>query len=169
MTSVEIAMSGTAVADPVEPLGVVVDRVLPAHPLEHRVVARLDGQVEGLADRRAVGHRLDQAVREVPRVRGDEPEPRDRAGPVGRAQAVDRADELREVRSRAQVELAAGPPPRLHMPETLLRREVVPVGVHVLAEQRDLAEALAAMARASSTMSSKGLDRSGPRLNGTMQ
>ena len=62
ITSVEIAMPGTASRIRVEPLEVVLDRVLAAHPPEDRVVARLDRQVEVLADRRAVGHRLDQPV-----------------------------------------------------------------------------------------------------------
>ena len=56
------------VADPVESLAVVLDRVLAAHPPEDRVVARLDGQVERLTDGRAVGHRVDQPIREVPRM-----------------------------------------------------------------------------------------------------
>ena len=48
--------------------------------------------------------------------------------------------------------------------------EVVAVAVDVLAEQRDLAVARRRpSARASSTISSNGRLRSGPRLNGTMQ
>ena len=60
---------------------------------------RLDRQVEGLAHRRAVAHRLDQPVRQVPRVRGHEPQARDRGRAVGGAQPVDGADQLGEVRA----------------------------------------------------------------------
>ena len=57
---------GHRLADPGEPLEVVLDRVLAAHPLEHRVVAGLDRQVEVLADRRALGHRRDQPIARGP-------------------------------------------------------------------------------------------------------
>ena len=54
--------------DSIEALAIARDAVLPAHSPQDRVVARLDREVEGLADRRAVGHGLDEPVREVPRV-----------------------------------------------------------------------------------------------------
>ncbi len=50
MTSVEIVMPGHGLADPRQALEVVLDRVLAAHPAQDRVVARLDRQVEVLAD-----------------------------------------------------------------------------------------------------------------------
>ena len=78
---------GDRLADPAEPLEVVLDRVLAAHPAEHRVGARLDRQVQRLAHRRAVGHRLDQPVGQVPRVRGHEPQARDRGRAVGASAA----------------------------------------------------------------------------------
>ena len=126
-------------ADPGEPLEVVLDRVLAAHPAEDRVVARLDGQVEVLADRRAVGHRGDQPVRQVPRVRGDEAQASDRPAAIGGPQRIDRADQLGQVRAPGEVEPVAGPPLGVHVGEPLLGRQVVAVGVDVLAEQRHLA------------------------------
>ena len=109
MTSVRERDPGHRLADPGEALEVVLDRVLAAHPAQHRVVARLDRQVQVLADRRAVGHRRDQAVREVPRMRGHEAQPRDRRHAVGRPEPVDRAEQLREVRASVEV-LAGGRP-----------------------------------------------------------
>ena len=50
MTSVETVMPGHGLADPGQPLQVVLDRVLAAHPAQDGVVARLDRQVEVLAD-----------------------------------------------------------------------------------------------------------------------
>ncbi len=121
-----------------ESLEIVLDRVLAAHPAQDRIVARLDRQVEVLADRRTVGHRRDQPVRQVPRVRRHEPETRDRRDAIGGPDGVDRPDELGQVGPAGQIELAAGPALGVDVPEARLRRQVVAVRVHVLAEQRDL-------------------------------
>src|SRR5436309_10840636 len=86
-------------ANPLEPLEIVLDRVLAAHALEDRVVARLDREVQRLAHRRAVGHGFDQPVGQVPRVRGDEAQAWDRRAAIRGAQVVDRADELRQIRA----------------------------------------------------------------------
>ena len=170
MTSVESAMPGTASRIRRQALEVVLDRVLAAHPAEHRVATRLDRQVERLAHRRAVAHRLDQPVRQVPRVRGHEAQPRDRGRAVGGPQGVDRADQLGEVGAAVAVLAPADGARRVDVPEARLGREVVAVAVDVLAEERDLAVARRRpRARASSTISSNGRLRSGPRLNGTMQ
>ena len=156
-------------ADAVEPLEVVLDRVLPAHPLEDAVVAGLDGQVERLADRRAVGHGIDQPIREVPRVRGDEPEAWDRRAAVGRAEVVDRADELREVRAAPEVELAARPALGADVPDLASGARSCPYELTFWPRSVTSRKPCAAIVRASSTISSNGRDRSGPRLNGTMQ
>ena len=139
MMSVEIVMPGNGLADPRQPLLVVLDRVLATHPAQDRVRARLDRQVEVLADAVAVGERRDEPVREVPRVRGDEPEPPDRGPPVGGPQRVDGTDELGEVRATREVEPPAGPARLADVREPRLGREVVAVRVDVLAEQRHLA------------------------------
>ncbi len=55
---------------------------------------------------------------------------------------VDGPDELREVGATPEVEPPAGPALGADVAESRLRRQVVPVGVHVLAEERDLPEAL---------------------------
>ena len=136
MMSVEIVMSGNGLADPRQPLLVVLDRVLATHPAQHRVRARLDGQVEVLADAVAVGQSRDEPVRQVPRVRGHEPEPTDRRPPVGGPERVDGTDELGEVRATREVEPPAGPARLADVREPRLRREVVAVRVDVLAEQR---------------------------------
>ena len=65
--------------------------------------------------------RLDQPVREVPRVRGHEPQARDRRRAVGRPQAVDRADQLREVRARLAVLVPAHGSRRVDVREPRLR------------------------------------------------
>ena len=103
-------MPGHGLADPGEPLEVVLDRVLAAHPAQHRVVARLDRQVEVLAD--AIGQSASAAISRSERSHGCEVTKRRRgiAGrAVGRPQAVDGADQLGEVRAAVEVELAAGP------------------------------------------------------------
>ena len=123
--------SGHGRADRRQALEVVLDRVLAAHPPKDGVVARLDRQVEVLADRRAVGHRRDQAVGEVPRMRRDESEPRD-------PEPVDGPDEFGQVRTTFKVEPSAGPAVRVDMPEPRLRRKVMPVRIDVLAQQGDL-------------------------------
>ncbi len=72
-------------------------------------------------------------------MRGHEPQPRDRGRAVGGAQAVDRTDQLGEVRPAFAVLAAADGPGRVDVAESRLRIEVVAVAVDVLAQQRDLA------------------------------
>ena len=121
-------MPGIGGPDGRQPLEVVLDRVLAAHPLQDGVVARLDRQVEVLAHGRAIGHGRDEPVREVPRVRGHEAQPRD-------AETVHGADELGEVRPALEVQTPARPAVRVDVPESRLRGQVVAVRVDVLAEQ----------------------------------
>ena len=133
-------MPGTASRIRSEALEVVLDGVLPAHPPEDRVGPRLDRQVEVLADRVALGQRGDQPIGQVPRMRGHEPQPPDRGLAIGGPQPVDRPDQLGEVRAPGEVQLVARPSARVrHVPEARLGRQVVPVRVDVLAEQRHLA------------------------------
>ncbi len=86
----------------------------------------------------AVGERGDQPVRQVPRVRRDEAQAPDGRPPVGRAQPIDGAQQLGEVRPAVQVQPMARPARLVDVPEARLGRQVVAVGVDVLAEQRDL-------------------------------
>ena len=81
--------------------------VLPAHPVQHRVVARLDRQVEVLADRRALGHGRDEPVGQVPGMRRDEAQARDGRRAVGGAQAVDGAEQRGDVRPPVERQLPA--------------------------------------------------------------
>ena len=134
-----MAIPGTAARIARQSLEIVLDRVLAAHPAQDRIVAGLDRQVEVLADRRTIGHRRDQPVGQVPRVRRHEPEARDRRDAVGGPDGVDRPDELGQVRPAGQIELAARPALGVDVAEARLRRQVVAVRVDVLAEQRDLA------------------------------
>ena len=67
------------------------------------------------------------------------------------------------------IQPAAGPARLVDVGEPRVGRQVVPVRVHVLAEQRDLAVARRGQRAGLVTMSSNGRLRSGPRLNGTMQ
>ncbi len=131
--------AGDGLADPVEPLLVVLDGVLAAHPVEDGVRARLDRQVEVLADGAALGQRRDQPVRQVPRVRGDEPQAPDGVAAIGGPQRVDGADELGQVGAPGEVEPAARPALGIHVGEARFGPEVMAVRVDVLAEQRDLA------------------------------
>ena len=78
MTSVETVMPGNGGADALQALAVVLDAVLAAHPAQDGVIAGLDGQVQVLAHARALGQGGDEPVAEVPRVRRDEAQPRDR-------------------------------------------------------------------------------------------
>ena len=94
-----------------------------------------------LAHRPAVREGRDEAVRQVPRVRRDEAQPRDGRPAVGAAQPVDRADQLSEVGPPVEVELAARPALGVDVREARLGRQVVAVAVDVLAEERDLAVA----------------------------
>ena len=116
-----------------------LDGVLAAHPAEHRVVARLDRQVEVLADRVARRHRGDQPIRQVPRVRRHEPQARD-AGRRRRARRRSRAA-APPCRAGRRVEAAPAPALRGDVREAGLGRQVVAVRVDVLAEQRHLAVA----------------------------
>ncbi len=126
-------------ADPGQALGVVLDGVLAAHATQDRVRPGLDRQVQVLADRVAVGQRGDEAVGQVPWVRGHEAQAPDRGLAVARAQAVDRPDQLGQVRPSGQIEPAARPARRVDVTEACLRGEIVAVGVHVLPEERDFA------------------------------
>ena len=56
MTSRADRDPGHGLPDALQALAVVGDRVLAAHPAQDGVVARLDRQVERLADGRAVRH-----------------------------------------------------------------------------------------------------------------
>ena len=146
-----------------------VDRVLAAHPVEHRVVAGLDRQVEVLADGRAFGHGVDEAVErshgcEVTKRTGGWP-----GAPSAVADRVDRPQQRGHVGSSIERQVAAEAAGGLDVAEARIRRQVVPVGVDVLAQQRHVLEPAAASARASASTSSNGRLRSGPRLKGTMQ
>ncbi len=98
---------------------VALARVGAAHLLQHARGARLQRQVDVLAQRAQLGVRADHVLLHVLRVRARVADPLD---PVDR---VDRAQQLGEGRAR---EAASG--------------EVAPVGVDVLAQQRHLGDAL---------------------------
>ncbi len=134
-------MPGDGLADAGQALLVVRDRVLAPHPVEDVVVAGLDRQVERGADRGRLGHRVDEPVREVPRVRRDEAEARHGRAAARGAQGIDRADQLGEVRPRGAVDLPPGPARLGDVGEARLRGQVMTVAVDVLAEERDLAVA----------------------------
>ena len=130
---------GNGLPDPLQPLPVVGDRVLASHSAQDGVVARLDREVQRLADGRARGHRGDQPVGEVPRMGRDEAQARDRRPPVAPRKRVDGPDQLGQVGPPGPVDPAARPALLGGMAEALLGRQVVAVAVDVLAEQRDLA------------------------------
>ena len=117
------------------------DRVLAAHAVEHGVVARLDRQVEVLADRRALCDGVDEAIGEVPGMGGDEAQARDRRRAVVRAQTVDGAQQRGDVRPTLQLQPPAESPLATQAAEARLGRQVVAVLVDVLTEQRHLAVA----------------------------
>ena len=125
-----------------EPLAVVLDRVLAAHPMEDGVVARLDRQVEVLAD--ATGTPPGPRSRRSDRSHGCEVTKR-RRGMAGRPSAVRSPSMARISSARSgpaeEVEAAAGPALGGDVGEPFLGRQVVAVRVHVLAEQRHLAVA----------------------------
>ena len=73
ITSVETAISGIAVADRLEPAQVSLPAVRALHRLQHAVRPRLEREMDVLADRRRLRHRLDDVRREVVRVRRREP------------------------------------------------------------------------------------------------
>ncbi len=124
-----------------EPLEIVLDRVLAAHPAQDRIVAGLDRQVQVLADALALGERGDEPVGQVPWVRGDEAQSPDGRPPVRSAEAVDGPDQLGEIGTTLQIEPTPGPALGVHVGEPRIRWQVVSVRVHVLAEERDLAVA----------------------------
>ena len=101
-----------------EPFEVARRGVAPVHARERSVAARLQRQVQVLAQRRALGHRRDRLGPEILRVRRGEADAFD---------AVDRVDGAQQVGEFGPV---------------LARAEVAAVGVHVLAEQRDLGDAV---------------------------
>ena len=94
--------------------------------------------MEVLADARAFGHRFDESIRQIPGMRGDEAQARDRRPVVGAANAVDRAQQLGQVGSPVQVQLAPAGSLGVDVAEPPLSRQVVAVAVDVLAEQRQL-------------------------------
>ncbi len=132
---------GHGVADPGEALEVVLHGVLAAHPAEHRVAARLDRQMKRLAHRWALGHGLDQAIGQIPRVRGHEAQPGDRRNTVAGADPVDGPDELGEIGPALAILVPADRSRGADVREPRLGLEVVAVAVDVLAQQRDLAVA----------------------------
>ena len=101
-----------------EPLEVAVGAVAAVHAGEDVVAPGLERQVQVLAHADALGHRRDRVGAQVLRVRRREPDPLD---------AVDRVDGAQQVGELRAV---------------LAGAEVAPVGVHVLAEQRDLGDAV---------------------------
>ena len=119
----------------------MLDGVLAPHPPENLVIAGLDREVQGRADGGRAGHRVDEAVGEIPGVRGDEPQAGNRGPSVGTAQGADRLDQLGQVGPRRPVDSLPCPPCLGHVGEAALRGQVVPVAVDVLAEERDLAVA----------------------------
>src|SRR5450759_4241529 len=94
-----------------------------------------------LGHRLTRGHRLDQAVGEVPRMRGDETEARNGRTPVGATNAVDDAEQFGQVWPGQQVQSPSRGPLGLDVSEALLGRKIVSVAVDVLAEQRQFGEA----------------------------
>src|SRR5207253_1480694 len=103
---------GLRVADLADELEVALARVAAVHPLEHGVRARLERQVKVLAHLRHLPQRADEPGREVVRVGGGEPDP------------LDPRDVVDPLEERGQVGR---------------RRQVAPVGVDRLAEERHLA------------------------------
>ena len=93
-----------------------------AHQLQEPARPRLERQVDVLADRAAVGHGRDHGVAEVLRVRARE------------ADALDALDRVAGAQQLAELGLEPG-------------AQVAAPGVHVLAEQRDLLDAVGGEAR----------------------
>jgi DNA-binding SARP family transcriptional activator/Tfp pilus assembly protein PilF len=106
---------GDARPDPVQDGQVPVPAVGPAHRLQHGVRAGLQRHVQAGHHVRGLRHRVDDVVGEVPRVRGREPDA---------LQALDLAAAAQQL---AECGLVA---------------ELGTVGVHVLAEQRDLEDSV---------------------------
>src|SRR5439155_21944146 len=111
--------------------------VLAAHAVEHGVVARLDRQVQVLAHRGALRDGGDEAIGEIPGMRRDEAETRDRPAVAFQAERVDGAQEGREVRTSGRVETPAELAATSQVGEAGFRRQVVAVRVDVLAEESD--------------------------------
>ena len=103
-------------ADQRDAVEVALARVGAPHGLEDAARAGLQRQVDVLADRRELGVGADHVLAHVLRVR---------AGVADARDAVDRVDRGEQVGERRP-----------------LRAQVAPVGVHVLAQQRDLAHAV---------------------------
>ena len=93
--------------------------------MEDWVGARLDGQVEVLADRGALGHRGDEPRAEVPGMRRHEAEARDERPVLGVAEAVDRAQERRDVRPAVERHAAPEVALRVDPREARLGRQVM--------------------------------------------
>jgi hypothetical protein len=102
--------------DPIKPREVPLAPVGPLHRPQDSVRTRLEREVDVLAHLLAVRHGLDDVGCEVVRVRAGE---------------SDAADPLDRVHGPKQIREQRAPPGPLY-------REVPPVGVHVLAEERDL-------------------------------
>ena len=118
MMSVVIAQSGTLLADHLHALHVAVAVVGAAHRLQDAAGARLQRQVDVLAQARQLGMRGDQPLAHV----------------LGmRARVADALDALAPRRR--------GPAASAKSMRSSLR-QVAPVGVHVLAEQRHLLDAV---------------------------
>ena len=118
MMSVPSARSGIASRSLSTRPQVALAVVRAAHRLEHPRRAGLQRQVDVLADRRALGHRRDHRLAEVLRMRAREADPLDAVDGVARAQQL----------AELGVEVGA---------------QVAAPGVDVLAEQRDLPDAVA--------------------------
>src|SRR3954469_8150631 len=108
---------GDVLADQRDAVEVAPAVVRPAHRLEDPRRARLQRQVDVLAERRQLGVRADDVLAHVLRVRARV------ADAVDAVDRVDQGQQLREGRLRAL-------------------GQVAPVGVHVLPQERDLADAV---------------------------
>ena len=116
MMSVVSAQSGHVLADQRDAVEEALAAVGAAHPLEHARGARLQRQVDVLADGLELGVGADDVLGHVRRVR---------ARVADALDAVDRVDRVQQLGELAR-----------------LRAQARAVGVDVLAEQRDLAHAL---------------------------
>ena len=148
MMSVDTATSGTSARRRAICAEVGLHRVAAAHRAEDPVGARLDREVEELADRAALRHGPEQLLVGVEGVTRREPDAVDGGLSVDRPQEGGKVDQPGRVRAiggdavrvGARLELeerapAAGPDPAGPVGEAL------PVGVHVLAQQGHLAVA----------------------------
>src|SRR5439155_11567425 len=108
---------GNVLADHRHSVEVALTRVGAAHALEHAARSGLQREVDVLAQRRQLGVRTDHVLAHVLRMR---------ARIADAVDAVDRVDAAQELGER----------------RSLLAGEVAAVGIHVLPEQRDLADAI---------------------------